>query len=210
MYSREELRVREQKQLDLLAERMRHDLIAFALQANRGVASGVSTAQGGQVAAIGEGLLKQLKSTRAVGRLVLDLKASASADSTPERRLYVKGGDTLYVPRIPQEITVVGEVQNTTSHLYDPALSRDDYVRMSGGATPEADSGRTYVMRANGEVVSNSSSHWFSRSAEPDIRPGDSIVVPLNTDRALSLPLWTSVTTILYNIAITIAAINSF
>ena len=210
VYSREELRVREQKQLDLLAERMRHDLIAFALQANRGAASGVGAAQGGQAAAIGEGLLNQLKSTRAVGRLVLDLKASASADSTPERRLYVKGGDTLYVPRIPQEITVVGEVQNTTSHLYDPALSRDDYVRMSGGATPEADSGRTYVMRANGEVVSKSSSHWFSRSAEPDIRPGDSIVVPLNTERGLSLPLWTSVTTILYNIAITIAAINSF
>ncbi len=209
VYSRDELRVREQKQLDLLAERMRHDLIAFALQANRGIASGAASAQGGQVAAIGEGLLQQLKSTRAVGRLVLDLKSSATADAAPERKLFVKDGDTLYVPRIAQEVTVVGEVQNTSSHLYNPALGRDDYVRMSGGASPEADAGRIYVIRANGEVVSKNSSHWFSRSAAPEIRPGDSIVVPLNTDRALSLPLWTSVTTILYNIAITLAAINS-
>jgi hypothetical protein len=41
------------------------------------------------------------------------------------------------------------------------------------------------------------------------MRPGDTIVVPLNTERVAALPLWTSVTTIIYNLAIAILAIHS-
>jgi hypothetical protein len=37
------------------------------------------------------------------------------------------------------------------------------------------------------------------------IRPGDAIVVPLDTERLPLLPLWEAVTTILYNIAIATA-----
>jgi polysaccharide export outer membrane protein len=41
------------------------------------------------------------------------------------------------------------------------------------------------------------------------VRPGDTIVVPLNTERVAALPLWTSVTTIIYNLAIALLAIHS-
>jgi hypothetical protein len=39
---------------------------------------------------------------------------------------------------------------------------------------------------------------------------GDTIVVPLDTERLPPLPLWQAVTQILYNVAISVAAINSF
>ena len=42
------------------------------------------------------------------------------------------------------------------------------------------------------------------------MRPGDTIVVPIDAERMRPLPLWTAVTTILYNIAISVAAVNSF
>jgi polysaccharide export outer membrane protein len=35
-----------------------------------------------------------------------------------------------------------------------------------------------------------------------DIRPGDTIVVPLDTERVPLLPLWQAITTIIYNLAI--------
>ena len=41
------------------------------------------------------------------------------------------------------------------------------------------------------------------------VRPGDTIVVPLNTEKLPPLPFWTAVTTILYNVAIAVAAVHS-
>jgi polysaccharide export outer membrane protein len=103
---------------------------------------------------------------------------------------------------------VLGEVQYATSHRFDPRLSRDDYIRQSGDVTPRADERRVYVVRANGAVVSGKPSLIF-RDGGP-IRPGDSIVVPLDTDRLPQLAQWSAITQIIYNVAIAVAAVNSF
>ena len=91
----------------------------------------------------------------------------------------LRDADELLVPKYQQEITVIGEVQSVTSHLYKPNLTRDNYIAMSGGVTTRADTGRIYVVRANGSVVTNEGSRWYS-SNTVQIRPGDTIVVPLN------------------------------
>ena len=103
---------------------------------------------------------------------------------------------------------MIGEVQNSTSHLFDPALSRDDYLRMSGGTTQKADDKRIYVVRANGSIEAGSGSRWFRQNA--DIRPGDTIVVPLDAERMRPLTMWTAVTSIIFNLAVAVAAVNSF
>jgi protein involved in polysaccharide export with SLBB domain len=121
----------------------------------------------------------------------------------------VRNGDVLLIPKKTQEITVLGEVQSPTSHIYQPGLSRDDYVAKSGGTTPKAAKGRIYVVRANGDVVSGGRSGWFRRSQPIEMQPGDTIVVPLDTERVRGLPLWTAVTTIVYNLAIALLAIHS-
>jgi hypothetical protein len=41
------------------------------------------------------------------------------------------------------------------------------------------------------------------------VEPGDTIVVPLDAERMRPLPLWTAVTTIIYNLAVAVAAIGS-
>jgi hypothetical protein len=64
------------------------------------------------------------------------------------------------------------------------------------------------VVRANGSVIANTSKRWFGNSAR--IEQGDTIVVPLDTERLPALPLWQAVTQIVYNIAIAAAALNSF
>jgi len=101
-------------------------------------------------------------------------------------------------------------VQNVTSHLYRAGLDRDDYVRLSGGATQRADVKRTYIVRADGSVAAGGSGGWFNRSAPKDIHQGDTIVVPIDAERMKPLTTWTSVTQILYNIAVAVAAVNSF
>ena len=78
----------------------------------------------------------------------------------------LKDGDELFVPEISQEVTVIGEVQYATSHVYETGLGMLDYIGRSGGTTRRADEKRIYVVRANGEVVSNNrSGKWFRRGA---------------------------------------------
>jgi len=61
----------------------------------------------------------------------------------------------LLIPKFEQEVTVIGEVQNVTSHLYKPNLTRDNYIAMSGGMTRRADTGRIYVVRAQRQCPSS-------------------------------------------------------
>ena len=206
VFTREDLREREQKQLNVLAERLQRELAAISLQQ----AQSAEAANAAQAMAAGQSLLADLKATEAMGRLVIELQEVLDSPVGSDADIIVKGGDRLVVPRRSQEVTVMGEVQNATSHLYQAGLGRDDYVMRSGGTTQRADEKRIYVIRANGEVVAGTSSGWFQKNGSKDIYPGDTVVVPLDAQQMRPLTLWTSVTQILYNIAVAVAAVNSF
>jgi protein involved in polysaccharide export with SLBB domain len=205
VFTRKELRDREQEQIDRLADRLQSDLASAALQA-----TAANQGQAGQALTVGQSLLNQLKSTHAVGRLVIDLDQVLRTKPGSEADVVLRDGDRLLIPKQQQQVTVIGEVQNSTSHLYREKFTRDDYIDLSGGTTRKADSGRIYIVRADGSVVSNENSGWFRRSGQVAIRPGDTIVVPLDTERMPALPTWQAVTGILYNLAVAAAAVASF
>jgi protein involved in polysaccharide export with SLBB domain len=205
VFTRMELQTREQEQIDRLAQRLQGDLAAAALQS-----TATNQAGAGQALAIGQSLLTQLKDSKAVGRLVIDLDSVLGAPVGSARDVTLREGDHLIIPKQKQEVTVIGEVQNTTSHFYREKLTRDDYIGLSGGATRKADTGRIYIVRADGSVISSESSGWFRRSGQAAMKPGDTIVVPLDTERMPPLVMWQAVTSILYNLSIAAAAVGSF
>ena len=202
VFTREELRRREQEQLDMLATRLQSDLTLVALQ-------GAAAGQPGGVSAlnVGQSLLGQLRAARAVGRIVIDLPRLMREPKGSSDDVILRNHDQLIVPKFQQQVTVIGEVQSATSHLYSPNLARDDYLSLSGGVTRNADRSRIYVVRANGSVLANEGSRWFQHSSVK-IRPGDTIVVPVDTHRMPLLPFWQAVTSILYNVALGAAAIR--
>lgn len=204
IFLRESLREREQEQINALARRLEADLATLSLEAR--------DTSGGQALETGESLLRQLRELEAVGRLVIDVEQLTARDSSSElvSEVELRDGDQLLVPKKSQEITVLGETQQNTSHLYQPGLGRDDYIEMSGGLTRRADKGRIYVVRASGAVVTAHRSRWFGRGQGTELRPGDTIVVPLDTDRIRPLTFWTNVTQILYQGALAVAAIQTF
>ena len=203
LFTRTELKVREQEQLDRLAARLRTEIAEVALM-------GARAQQGSAPSAIsvGETLLHQLTDAKAVGRLVIDLKAVLRNRPGSSDDVILRNGDELIVPKRRQEVMVLGEVQDPTSHLYKRRMTRDDYIDQSGGPTRQADRKRIYVVRADGSVDSGSKG-WFHGGASVDIHPGDAIVVPLDTERLPALTVWTAVTTILYNLAIAAAEVHA-
>ena len=212
VFIREELKKRERDQLEILANRMQSDLAALSLEA---IASSAATNSGAgagaaQGLAVGQQLMNQLRDTKPVGRLVIDIDRVMKGTLGGPEDVVLRDGDELMVPKKTQEITILGEVQSPTSHVFETGLSRDDYIARSGGTTQKADRKRIYVVRANGDVISGERrSGWFRRSRTFDMRPGDTIVVPLDTERVRALPLWQAVTTIIYNLAVALLAVRS-
>jgi protein involved in polysaccharide export with SLBB domain len=196
VFTRIDLREREQEQLETLASRIERDLAALSIT-DPNSAAAIST---------GQSLVTQLRNTVATGRWVIRLDDIVSGRA--ESDIVLKNGDQLIVPDERQEVTVLGEVQYATSHVFERALSRDEYISKSGGLSQRADRRRIYVVRANGEVIANRGASWFSRDGGSEIRPGDSIVVPLDLDQPLAR--WSAITQIVYNMAVAAAAVSSF
>ena len=208
VFTRVELQKREQQEMNLLAQRMRIELGVLALRASV-TASGGAPGAAANTMIVAKSLLQELRTEHAVGRLVINLPEILKRPANSHYDVVLRNGDALYVPKFEQEVTVIGEVQDPTSHLYNPRLSRASYIRLSGGLTSEADAKHIYVVRADGSVVAGGhSSFWFSHGGTR-VRPGDTIVVPINAEKMLPLPFWQAVTGILYNVAIAAAAVHA-
>ncbi len=202
IFLRETLRAQEQQEIEKLARRLEADLASLSLRA--AATSGSETLSTGRI------LLDQLRGTEAVGRLVIDLRREADGIGGSAESVEMRDGDRLLVPTKPQVVSVLGETQQNTSHLYRENLSRDEYIGLSGGLTRHADKRLIYVVRANGAVVAGNRSKWLGRRGNIEIRPGDTIVIPLDIDRIRPLAFWGGVTQILYQAAIAVAAVQTF
>ncbi len=199
IFLREELRIKEQRNLDDMRMRLEREIAAINLEK----ASMTGAASQGAVI-VGNDLASRLESTKALGRLVIDLEAVLSGDE--RRDIVLKSGDRLIVPSKTQEVSILGEVFHPTSHLYDGSLSVAEYINQSGGLTQRADDARVYVVRANGAVVT-SGLGWFKSGIK--LKPGDTIIVPLDVDYLSTLRLWTNVSQIVYQLGIAVASWNA-
>jgi polysaccharide export outer membrane protein len=205
VYIREELKQRERDQIDILANRLQGDLTSLSLSVvSSSTISGNANggAGGAQALAIGQQLMNQLRQIKPIGRLVIDVNRVVKGRPGMSEDVLVRDGDKLLIPKRTQEILILGEVQSPTSHVFESGLTRDDYLAKSGGITQKADRKRIYIVRANGDVVSGERRGWFRRSQSVEIRPGDTIIVPLDTERIRALPLWQAITTIIYNLTV--------
>ena len=196
VFTRVEIQARQREQLEQLAQRVERDLAAIA----------VSEPNAAATLSAGQSLVNQLRNSVATGRWVIRLDNLVAGDQAAD--VVLKDGDTLLIPDARQEVSVLGEVQYATSHVFERGLARDDYINRSGGLSQRADKKRIYVVRANGEVVADSGAGWFQRDGGSDIRPGDSIVVPIEVDQPLAR--WAAIMQIIYQFALAAAAVNSF
>ncbi len=197
VFTRLQTRQRESEQIQKLSQQLRADIAARSLTPD-----GATVAPQDAMAMIAE-----IEKVKPVGRLVVDLNAIQKAD--PGADIVAEDGDELFIPPMNTAISVVGEVQHASSHRFRQDLMLDDYLALAGGVRKRADTERVYVIRADGSVYMPQSSQWFAVS-EQNLKPGDTIVVPLDTEFKDGMTLWTQVTQIFYQSAVALAAINSF
>ncbi len=202
IFSRKNLRLKEDEQRERLISQLESDLATATLSAT-------DSEEAAQAQSAAQAMLSRLQNTESQGRLVIDLnKILKDAERSD---LLVKDQDNLIIPSIPYAVSVSGEVQFPTSHLYDEKLDVNDYLNRSGGYTQNADKDRTFVVKANGSVMTKAGSGWFGKaSSGNNISPGDVIVVPIDVKQTRFLENLTYSTQIIYQLAVAAAAVNSF
>lgn len=198
IFTREELKAREQERKRMLAQELQREIAG-----NMMTGTGESRVSYGEMRT----LLSDLLNAEPVGRLIMDLPKLLSGNGANDVQL--KDGDALHVPSRSDSVSIMGEVQMATSYRFDPEVSVSDYIERSGGTKEKADEERIYIVKANGAIEPyKGGSSWFSFSSNVQLGPGDTIIVPMDTTYTESLELWSQVTGIIYNSAIAIAAIN--
>ena len=134
--------------------------------------------------------LEQLESQPPTGRLVIHISKDVRRWENTPADLEIRAGDTLFVPKTPNDVMVNGQVYNPTAISYRPGKNAGWYLRQAGGPTNMANRKAVFVVRADGSVVGGKGGgEWFTGDVlSAELRPGDVVFVP---EKALGgPPLW--------------------
>jgi len=207
IFLRESLRQREQEQIQRLVDRAQASLTVLAastLSAQVQIRGQPQSLNSQTNEGAANYVLGELKSAKAIGRMVVDFNALRKDNFDASADVVLNDGDVIAIPLINNEVTVIGEVQNPTSFHFKKGMTVNSLVEVTGGFTENANKGTMYVVRADGSVVSKSAIH-----SSNIIRPGDSLIVPLDISRLPALVQWQGLSSILYNLAVTLAALKT-
>lgn len=162
--------------LDMRIQRSNLAIAASPTSSAQDIASGAS-AQASE-----RELITRLRQIRATGRIVLPFKPESNG-SVILPDIALEDGDRFVIPHVPASINVVGAVNDQNSFLYFQGRRIRSYLQQAGGLTKDADRGRSFVIRADGEVVSYEARKglWGNQFLDSTVYPGDTIVFPEKT-----------------------------
>lgn len=192
---RESVRRVQQQKLDELADRFDRDVESAANSRVAGsIDKDVISAQAAEVERQRR-LAEKLRTVKAEGRIVLELSnGEAQLKNLPDVAL--QDGDSIFVPRKPGTVEVLGAVFQSNSFIYNARRNVKDYVLLAGGQTVSGDMSELYVIRADGTAMSGHGHSWFDGISGMHVNAGDTIVVPEKIERSSwrqSVKEWTAI-----------------
>ncbi len=109
-------------------------------------------------------------SKRYTGQIALNIKSNDLTKIKDIDNIEAQDGDDIYVPRISNQVSIMGEVYNEQSFVYKKGAKAKYYIKQVGGYTPNANRFRLYKVGVNGRAK--------KICKESTVYPGDVIVVP--------------------------------
>jgi len=204
-FTRRSVREMQQKRMDEISIKSERDILQkqAALAA---VAASKEELEATKAAL--EGLQKgvmQLKSLKAEGRVVIRLSDSEDLRES-SYDMTLEGGDELAIPLRPSVVTVLGQVYNPNSFVYQAGEDIGWYLDKTGGPVSDAEKSEMYVIRTDGTVISRQQS-FFGGFLSTSLDAGDTLVVPQKLERIAWVREIKDWTQILANVALTAGTI---
>lgn len=204
VFTREEIKQLQIKRIEESLDRLKTKAMQVNASANE--AGEKSSDKQNMLMAVTQ-LEKEAAKTKPIGRISLNLYFDINRFKNSTYDLTLKDQDVLYIPSINDTISVVGEVLNQNTFVFDGESDAKDYLEKAGGITELADEEYIYIVKANGEAQKLKSDYFFGNSN--DVFKGDTVVVPMKLDTVSDIAFTKDVTQILYQLAITAASLKT-
>ncbi len=210
VFTRESTRKLQQQRLDESINRMEMDLQKSSGTMLQGAKDTQSLDAASKQIQSEKVTLEKMRALKPTGRIVLEVPpGSNSLKDLPD--IALEDGDSLYIPAVPSTVGVFGDVYNeNNAFFYRSEKKVSDYLDQAGGATREADTGRMFVLRADGSVISSQTSRGiFSSSFDRmSLMPGDAVVVPEKMDKTPIIKNVLDWAQVFMNMGVSIAALR--
>lgn len=121
------------------------------------------------------------------GQIVL-----SGAEAT--REMLLEDGDLIRIPERSSVVSVHGEVLFPSAFAFSRDAKPNDYIKMAGGFTQNAETSRVLVLKQNGRFEN-------PEDQRVTVQPGDEVVVLAKVDTK-SLEITKAISTIIYQIAL--------
>jgi polysaccharide biosynthesis/export protein len=151
-----------------------------------------------------QAMMTAIENTPAVGRVVIEADPVV-LQVRPEADFFLENGDTLTIPKRPAHVSVAGEVLLPTAMQFVSGAQAMDYIRSAGGASPQADLGRAFILLPNGVAERVQTGFLGSRNAS--VPPGSTIIVPRDAVPLDILTLTKDTLGIVSSVAVTAASL---
>lgn len=204
VFTREEVRLLQEKRLEESLDRLNSQIVKSSASA-KGLSDNKEESEK-KLQTIKQ-LENEAKRNKPIGRVSLNLYYDLNRFKNSVYDITLKNKDTLYIPSLNDTVSVVGEVLNQNTFVYNKELSADDYLSKAGGITELANEEYIYIVKANGETVKFESNYFWDN--DKNIFKGDTVVVPLEFDAYSDMKFAKDVSQILYQFAITAASLKT-
>jgi len=216
VFTRESVRVLQQKQLDEAINRLEQDIISQSAKSIEAALTSEEAQQQQVVTTQRRELISKMRIAKAKGIMAIKLdrldKFKKSTYDIP-----LENGDSLFVPEKPYQVQVIGAVYNPTAFVFNPGWTVNAYIKNAGGITRNAEDDDIYILKMDGTAISkrgwsgistirwdSENDRWLSgRFMSSTLDPGDTIVIPEKIERIVWLREIKDLTQILYQIAVT-------
>lgn len=204
-FTRESVRQTQQENYERALRNLETEL-SLASTTQRITSRDEAAAQAGRSAAASQ-LIERLRTIKPTGRVVLQIPPQ----SRDLPNLVLEDGDRLLVPPVPTSVGVFGSVFNAGNYLREDGRTLADYLRQAGGPKRGADAGSSFVLRANGTVISNLQEKTWGGGLSASFEqlpalPGDTLFVPEELDKTTFVQHAKDWTQILAQFALGVAA----
>ena len=195
VFLRKNVALSQKKAFERSADELENTIINIITQGSANLNTGTITPL--------SALITKLRQSEPLGRMVvnvdyLDLKTNSA------NNFLVEEGDSLHIPRRPNSISVVGEVLNSSTIVFQPNFNVNNYLDLAGGLNNAADKSRIFIIYPDGKSRLIKRSLFNSRD---NLLPGSTIVVPRDSRPFDAIKITQIITPILADLATSAAAI---
>ncbi len=142
-----------------------------------------------------QSLIAQLTTVEAPGRVVVEADPRVLG-VRPDLDTVLESGDAIYVPKRPNFVLALGDVNNPGALQFVTGKGVLDYLAETGGTQSSADRRRIFVVLPNGTSQPLRTGRSARGGFTGVIPPGSTIIVPKNIDPLFTLDVARDVSTI--------------